>query len=180
MQKVCLVNVICWFQKLQQVKMVGLNLQCLLQHPPHSHTRHLQFMTRTVHRFLRTAKKRLPHMFHACFWHTWLSCTFSFKKAPHCLKLLIPASNAIGRWRINVELSPECLLNRNNWFLYVFFCVFPRRQIKFCRRFGTLCQSKIWNQELIPASQIAAHKTLSAPELPLYLCYVTDWERRGE
>jgi hypothetical protein len=24
--------------------------------------------------------------------------------------------------------------------LYVFFWVFPRRQIKFCRRFGTLCQ----------------------------------------
>jgi hypothetical protein len=24
--------------------------------------------------------------------------------------------------------------------LYVFFCVFPRRQIKLCRRFGTLCQ----------------------------------------
>jgi hypothetical protein len=26
------------------------------------------------------------------------------------------------------------------WNLYVFFWVFPRRQIKFCRRFGTLCQ----------------------------------------
>ena len=26
------------------------------------------------------------------------SCTFSFTKAPCCLKLLIPASNAIGRW----------------------------------------------------------------------------------
>jgi hypothetical protein len=27
--------------------------------------------------------------------------------------------------------------------LYVFFWVFPRRQIKFCRRFGTLCQSHL-------------------------------------
>jgi hypothetical protein len=25
-------------------------------------------------------------------------------------------------------------------FMYVFFWVFPRRQVKFCRRFGTLCQ----------------------------------------
>jgi hypothetical protein len=25
-------------------------------------------------------------------------------------------------------------------FLYMFFWVFPRRQIEFCRRFGTLCQ----------------------------------------
>jgi len=42
---------------------------------------------------------------------------FSFTKAPPCLKLLIPASNAIGRWGITVELSLECPLNRNNWFV---------------------------------------------------------------
>ena len=35
-------------------------------------------------------------------------------------------------------------------------------------------------KQLIHASQITAHKTLSAPESPLLLCYVTDWERRGE
>ena len=42
---------------------------------------------------------------------------FSFTKAPHRLKLLIPASNAIGRWGITIELSPEWPLNRNNWFV---------------------------------------------------------------
>jgi len=68
-------------------------------------------------RFLRTAKKRLSHSFHAFFWHTRPSCTFSCTKAPRCLKLLIPASNAIGRWGITVELSPGCPLNRNNWFV---------------------------------------------------------------
>ena len=45
------------------------------------------------------------------------SCTFSFTKAPLCLKLLTPASNAIWRWGITVELSPECPLNRNNLFV---------------------------------------------------------------
>ena len=35
-------------------------------------------------------------------------------------------------------------------------------------------------KQLIHASQIAAHKMLSAPELPLSLYYVTDRERRGE
>ena len=35
-------------------------------------------------------------------------------------------------------------------------------------------------EQLIHASQIAAHKTLSAPESPISLCYVTDRERRGE
>jgi hypothetical protein len=67
--------------------------------------------------FLRTAKNRLSHSFHAFFWHTWPSCTFSFTKAPRCLKLLIPASNAIGMRGITAELSPECPLNRNNWFV---------------------------------------------------------------
>jgi len=67
--------------------------------------------------FFRTTKKRLSHSFHAFFWHTRPSCTFSCKKTPRCLKLLIPASNAIGRWGITAELSPECPLNRNNWFV---------------------------------------------------------------
>ena len=40
--------------------------------------------------------------------------TFSFTKAPRCVKLLIPAANAIGRWGITVELSLGCPLNRNN------------------------------------------------------------------
>jgi hypothetical protein len=33
-------------------------------------------------------------------------------------------------------------------------------------------------KQLIPALQIAAHATLSVPESPLSLCYVTDRERR--
>ena len=36
---------------------------------------------------------------------------FPFTKAPRCLKLLIPAPSAIGRWGISAELSPECPLN---------------------------------------------------------------------
>jgi len=35
-------------------------------------------------------------------------------------------------------------------------------------------------KQLIRASQIAAHKTPSAPKSPLSYCYVTDRERRGE
>jgi len=97
--------------------------------------------------FLRTAKKRLSHTFRAFFWHTRPSCTFSFTKSPRCLKLLIPASNAIGRW------GGRC------WIV----AGMPAEQ-----------------KQLIRASQIAAHKTPSAPESPLSLCYVTDRERRGE
>ena len=98
-------------------------------------------------RFLRTAKKILSHSFHAFFWHTRPSCTFSFTKAPCCLKLLIPASNVIGRCGITV---------------------------------GIVAGKPAEQKHLIRASQIAAHKTPSAPESPLSLCYVTDRERRGE
>ena len=66
-------------------------------------------------RFLRIAKKRLTRSTLSS--DTRPSWTFSFTKAPRCLKLLIPASNAIGRWGIAVELSPVCPLNRNNWFV---------------------------------------------------------------
>jgi hypothetical protein len=61
---------------------------------------------------IETTVQFLPH-----FDQHAASCTFSFTKAPRCLKLLLPASNAIGRWRITVEFLPECLLNRNNWFM---------------------------------------------------------------
>ena len=37
--------------------------------------------------------------------HAAVLALFSFTKAPRCLKLLIPASNAIGRWGITVELG---------------------------------------------------------------------------
>jgi len=97
--------------------------------------------------FLRTAKKRLSHSFHVFFWHTRPSCTFSLTEAPRCLKLLIPASNAIGRW------GDHC------WIV----AGMPAEQ-----------------KQLIRASQIAAHKTPSAPKSPLSLCYVTDRERRAE
>jgi hypothetical protein len=54
------------------------------------------------------------------FCHTLIStrpvCTFSFTKAPLCLELLIPATNAVGRCGIPVELLPECPLKRNNWY----------------------------------------------------------------
>jgi hypothetical protein len=82
--KVISVNVVCRFQKLHQMQMAGLYSQSVSRRPPNSRTRHLQFTIRTAHRFLRTAKKRPSHSFHAFFLHTRPSCTFSFTKAPGC------------------------------------------------------------------------------------------------
>jgi hypothetical protein len=46
-------------KKLHQIKTIWLHFQSLSHYPPHSQSRHLQSTTRTEHRFLRTAKKRL-------------------------------------------------------------------------------------------------------------------------
>jgi hypothetical protein len=56
--KVSSVDVVCQFQKLQQVKTLELYLQFLSQHPPQSHTQHLQFTTHMAHRFLRTVGEK--------------------------------------------------------------------------------------------------------------------------
>ena len=78
--KVTSVDVVCRFQKLQKVKTLGLHVLSLSQHLPHSHTRHLQFTTRTAHRFIRTAKRRLSHSFHVFSWHTAAVLHFSLYK----------------------------------------------------------------------------------------------------
>jgi hypothetical protein len=67
--KVSSVNVVCQFQKLQQVKRVGLYLQSLSQHLPYSHTWHLQFTTCVAHRFFGLQKKTVlltPHFLLTC------------------------------------------------------------------------------------------------------------------
>jgi hypothetical protein len=101
-----------WLKKLHQAKTIVLNFQSLSQHPTRNHSRHLQFTTRMAHRFLRTAKKRLSHSFHAYFWHKRMFCKFSFTKAPRYLKLLITTPSAVDRFEITLKLSPESPLNR--------------------------------------------------------------------
>lgn len=50
---------VCKLQKLHQLKEIGPHLPSLSQHLPCCHHRCLQFMTRTVHRFLQATCKRL-------------------------------------------------------------------------------------------------------------------------
>jgi hypothetical protein len=66
------------------------------------------------------------------------------------------------------------------WTLYVFFWVFPRRQIMICRRFGTLCQfhlqglvveySVLYNQplkmEMTEGSETSANHNLTPGKYP--------------
>jgi hypothetical protein len=55
------------------------------------------------------------------------------------------------------HIKPSPYLTRNticNLFLYIFFWVFSRRQIKFCRRFGTLCQVYLQRLEKYPKENI--------------------------
>jgi hypothetical protein len=63
-------------------------------------------------------------------------------KMQHCKIILIMLVERItrtapGRWEISSTV--ERYVQRTGKLLYMFFWVFPRRQIMFCRRFGTLC-----------------------------------------
>jgi hypothetical protein len=62
-------------------QMIGLHFQSFSEHPPHSHSRHLQLKARMAHTFLRTAKKNSFHSFHIFFRLKRTSCTFFFTKA---------------------------------------------------------------------------------------------------
>jgi hypothetical protein len=50
--------------------------------------------------------------------------------------------------------------------LYVFFWVFPRRHIKFCRRFGTLCQVHIQRFDEEYSSETSAKLNLTPGKYP--------------
>jgi hypothetical protein len=64
--------------------------------------------------FFGLGRKTVPLVQHFLLAHADVLHFFPFTKAPRCLKLLIPAPNAVGRWGITLKLSPEGPLKRNN------------------------------------------------------------------
>jgi len=72
------------------------------------------------------------------------------------------------------------LQSRGNFFLHISYA----HGLWWHRHFVLHCWIVVGmpaeQKQLIHASKIAAHKTHSAPESPLSLCYIRDRERRGE
>ena len=95
------------------------------------------------------------------------------------LKLLLYTRNGSIRWTIWLRLKVVChwegvkwisgkfvvvkLRARNNTYFYIFFWVFPRRQIVVGRRFGTLYQ---FHLELIQGSETSANYNFTPGKYP--------------
>ena len=48
---------------------------------------------------------------HVLLWYTWLAGAFTFTQTAYLLKLMIPATNALPRWRLNVETKTKRTLH---------------------------------------------------------------------
>jgi hypothetical protein len=48
--------------------------------------------------------------FHVLLWYTWLAGAFTFTQTSYFLKLMIATTNALPRWRLNVETKTKCTL----------------------------------------------------------------------
>ena len=48
---------------------------------------------------------------HVLLWYTWSAGAFAFTQTAYLLKLVIPTTNALPRWRLNVETKPKRTLH---------------------------------------------------------------------
>ena len=49
--------------------------------------------------------------FHVLLWYTWSAGTFAFTQTAYLLKLVIPTTNALSSWRLNVETKTKRTLH---------------------------------------------------------------------
>ena len=55
--------------------------------------------------------KTLLNSSHVLLWYTWLAGAFAFTQTAYLLKLVIPTTNALPRWRLNVETKTKRTLH---------------------------------------------------------------------
>jgi len=55
--------------------------------------------------------KTLFNSSHVLLWYTWSVGAFAFTHTAYLLKLVIPATNALPRWRLNVEMKTKPTLH---------------------------------------------------------------------
>jgi len=49
--------------------------------------------------------------YHVLLWYMWSAEAFAFTQTAYLLKLVIPNTNALPRWRLNVETKTKCTLH---------------------------------------------------------------------
>jgi len=81
------------------------------QHTPDSLLRYSKFSARSTGWLAWATPKTLLNSSHVLLWYTWSAGAFAFTQTAYLFKLVIPTTNALPRWRLNVETKTKRTLH---------------------------------------------------------------------
>ena len=84
------------------------------QHKPDSWLRYSKFSVRSTGWLAWATLKTLLNSSEVLLWYTWSAGAFAFKQTAYLLKLVIPTTNSLPRWRLNVETKTKRTLHSSH------------------------------------------------------------------
>ena len=97
-----------WFKKMKShCKSSWLEQQTAPQHTPDSWLRYSKFSARSTGWLGWATLKTLFSSSHVLLWYTWSAVASAFAQTAYLLKLVIPTTNALPCWRLNVETKTK-------------------------------------------------------------------------
>ena len=100
-----------WFKKIDSLcKSFWPEQWTALQHTPDSWLRYSKFSARSTGWLAWATFKTLLNSSHVLTWYTWSAGAFAFTQTASLLKLVIPTTNALPSWSLNVETKTKCTL----------------------------------------------------------------------
>jgi len=91
-----------WFKEMDSIEQ-----KTAPQHTPDSWLRYSKFSTRSTAWLAWATLKTLLNSYHVLLWYTWSAGAFAFTQTAYLLKLVIPTTNALPRWRLTVETKTK-------------------------------------------------------------------------
>jgi len=82
---------------------------------PDSWLRYSKFSARSTGWLVGAKLKTLLNSSHALLWYTWSDGAFAFTQTAYLFKLVMPTTNALRHWRLNVETKTKCTLQNSRW-----------------------------------------------------------------
>ena len=95
-----------WFKKMDSIEEYTAP-----QHTPDSWLRCSKFSARSKGWLAWATLKTLLNSSHVLLWYTWSAGAFAFTQTAYLLKLVIPTTNFLSRWRLNVETKTKRTLH---------------------------------------------------------------------
>ena len=100
-----------WLKKIGSLrKSLWLEQQKVPKPTPDSWLRYSKFSARSTGWLAWATLKTLLNSSHVLLWYTWSAGAFAFTQTAYLLKLVIPTTNALSRWMLNVETKTKLTL----------------------------------------------------------------------